>query len=105
MIAVKTTGDGCYLVSMNGNVEDLGHNECQMLMDGVMSFLRPHKDIAINLEGVKAIDDKGFFVLSELMMVAKKSRCYIQFFNIEPNLLNKIAGLTQKMNFTQREVE
>ena len=105
MFTIKKTGEGSYLVSLNGQKKDLGHIECHTLKKEVTPILKPHKEITVNIEGVKTIDDRGFHILNELMNVARKSRCNIQFFNIDPDLLTKISSLTQKVNFTHKEVE
>ena len=105
MFTIRKTGEGYYLVTLTGSKENLGHNECHMLKKEISPILKPHKEITINIEGVKTIDERGFHILNELMNVAKKSRCHIQFINVDANLLAKISDLTHKVNFTYKEAE
>lgn len=105
MLTIKKTGEGYYLASLTGHKEKLGRNECHMMKKEIMTILKPHREITININGIKSIDKGGFNILHELKNVADRNKCKLRFINVEPSLTSKISGLTDKKIQPQKEVE
>lgn len=105
MLAIKKTGEGYYLVSLTGHKVELGRNECHMLKKEIMAILKPHREITINIKGIKSIDNGGFNILHELKNVAERFKCKIRYINVEPEIATKVSGLTEKKVKPQKELE
>ncbi len=105
MLTIKKTGEGYFLASLTGHNEELGRNECHMIKKEIMPIIKSHREISINLKGIKSIDNGGFNILHELKGVSDKNGCKLRFINVEPVLTTKIAGLTDKKAQLQKEFE
>jgi len=96
MLTIKETGVGYYLASLTDHSANLGRLECNLIKKEIRPILKPHREITINIKGIKTIDSLGFSILRELKLLADASRCKIRFINAEPSIAGKIAVLTQK---------
>lgn len=105
MFIIKKTGEGYYLVSLAAPRTELRRNECHFLRKEIMTILKPHREISINIKGVKAIDKGGYLILQELRNVADRYHCKIRFINVEQGLSAKISSLTTKTIQPQEEPE
>jgi len=105
MFTIKKTGEGYYLVSLASPKTELRRNECHFLRKEIMTILKPHREISVNLKGVKAIDKGGYMILQELKHIADRYKCNIRFINVDPLLTAKISSLTAKKSQPQEELE
>lgn len=105
MFIIKKTGEGYYLVSLAASRTELRRNECHFLRKEIMTILKPHREISINIKGVKVIDKGGFTILQELKNVADRYHCKIRFINVEPGLSAQISSLLTKAIQPQEEPE
>jgi hypothetical protein len=103
MFTIKKTGEGYYLVSLAAPIKEMRRNECHLLRKEIMPILKPHREISVNIHGVKTIYKGGFTILEELKSVADRYRCNIRFINVDPGLASKIASLTAKKVQPQEE--
>ena len=63
MFTIKKTGDNYYLASLKTNQDSLGRTECNHLKHEIQQLIKPHREITINLKGVKSINREGFRIL------------------------------------------
>lgn len=103
MVSIKKTGEGYYLASLETQTEELGRNSCYLIKKELSSIVRPHRDITIDVKGVKSINSGGYKLLQELMDMSKTKRCKIKFINVESGISNQISRLMGK--FAEKEVE
>jgi ABC-type transporter Mla MlaB component len=96
MLAIKKTGEGYYLATLTGEKEELGRNECHLMKKELMTLLKAHHEITVNVKGIKSIASGGFHILHELKNIADARRCKIRFINAEPSVETILAELTQK---------
>ncbi len=96
MLIIKKTGEGYYLASLTAPIEKLGSRECNLIKKEIRTVLKPHREISINIKGVKSIENRGFHNLSELKHLSDASRCKLRFINVEPSLAAKITELFEK---------
>ena len=105
MLTIKKTGEGYYLASLTGSYDALGSKECHLIRKEIRTVIKPHREISINIKGIKSIDSRGFNILLELTDLADASRCKIRFLNAEPAVSAKIAQLTEKRSQLKGELE
>jgi len=105
MLSIKKTGEGYYLASLTGHNVDLGKSECQLIKKEIMAVLKPHREITINIKGVKNIENGGLTILHELKIVADASKCKLRFIHAEPQLAAKISRFTERKIQPQKEPE
>lgn len=105
MLSIKETGVGYYLASLKVNIEDLGRIECNLIKKEIGAILRPHREITINIKGIKSIDSRGFSILGEMKHLADASRCKVRFINAEPTIASKLSALTQKSSQQHDKLE
>jgi len=105
MLSIKETGVGYYLASLTGHSEVLGRIECILIKKEIRPVLKPHREITINLKGIKSIETPGFNILRELKLIADASRCKIRFINAEPAIAGKLAVLTKKSSQQHNQLE
>jgi ABC-type transporter Mla MlaB component len=103
MLSIKKTGEGYYLVSLTGHNDNLGKSECLLIKKEIMAVLKPHREITINIKGVKNIENGGLNILHELKNVADGSKCKLRFINAELSVINKIAAFTEKKVENQKQ--
>ena len=96
MFSIKKTGEGYYLASLRTSQEILGRAECNHLKHELLQVLKPHREISIDLKGVKSIHREGFRILEEIVRKADHKRCRIRFINVYPMIKSSISKLTEK---------
>jgi hypothetical protein len=95
MLTIQRTGEGYYLVSLTGHKDKLGRIECYLMKKEIMTILKPHREISINMKGIKSIYNGGYIILHELKNQAENSKCKLRFINAEPSVYVKITGLNE----------
>jgi anti-anti-sigma regulatory factor len=96
MFSIKKTGEGYYLASLRTSLEVLGREECNHLKHELLQELKPHREISIDMKGVKNIQREGFRIIKEMVRQADQKRCRIRFININPMITASISKLSQK---------
>ncbi len=97
MIAIKKNGEGYYLATLDSPMEELSRANCYLIKKELTSIVRPHRNITIDIKGVKLINGGGFTMLQELVDMARTKRCKIKFINVEDKISTQISKLMGKM--------
>jgi ABC-type transporter Mla MlaB component len=96
MLTIKKTGEGYYLASLAGHNEALGRIECNLIKKEIRTVMKPHREVTINVKGIKSIDKRGFQILLELQHIADANRCKVRYINADPAVAQKLRDLTEK---------
>jgi len=96
MLTIKKTGEGYYLASLTGHNDVLGRIECNLIKKEIRPIVKPHREVTINIKGIKSIDNRGFTILQELQHIADAGRCKLRYINAEPAVAQKLRELAEK---------
>ena len=96
MFSIKKTGEGYYLATLTNNQEVLSRIECNHLKRELSQIVKPHREISINIKGVKSINKEGYRILEELKWLADQRNCKIRYINVDPLISASISKLTEK---------
>jgi anti-anti-sigma regulatory factor len=105
MVTIKKTGEGYYLATLAGNKTELGRNECHLIKRELSPIIKPHREITLDIKGVKSIDTGGYKILREFNTLVVSRRCRFRFINIDPTLTHKISGLNGRRVPEQSEFD
>lgn len=95
MVSIKKTGEGYYLASLNGKLEVLDRNAAYLIRKEIITLMKPHREISLDLKGVSKIESGGFKILQELKSLMENRKCKLRFINVEATLLGKISDLNK----------
>lgn len=98
MIKIKKTGEGYYLVTLAEQITDLGKIVCSSIKKEIEVVIKPHREITIDLKGVKTIDSRGVNILHELKTHASEIKCKLKFINIDTLIASKISKIQHGLN-------
>ncbi len=93
MIKIKKTGEAYYLVSLTEKINDLSKNICDSIKKEIEVVIKPHREITIDLKGVKTIDNRGVNIFQELKTNATAIKCKLKFINIDSSIAQKISKI------------
>ncbi|MBN1182418.1 MAG: STAS domain-containing protein [Bacteroidales bacterium] len=96
MLIIKKTGEGYYLASLANGYVKLGRTECHKLKRDLSEIVKPHREISVDLKGIKEIDPGGMKILYELRNNAGNKKCTIRFINIDSGISVDINGPKKK---------
>lgn len=105
MFSISKTGEGYYLASLKIHQKALGRIECNHLKHQLLQVIKPHREISINMHGVKSIHKEGLRILQEMKKYADLKNCRIRFINVDPMIAVSILKLTEKKVQYQDEIE
>jgi len=105
MITIKKTGEGYYLGSLAGHRELLGRHECHLIKQELAPIIKPHREITLDIKGVKQIDRGGFEILQEMKLLADHKNCKLRFINPDKLIAEKISELNRKKVMPLEESE
>jgi anti-anti-sigma regulatory factor len=94
MITISKTGEGYYLVSLQGKPELLGKNSCLLIKNEILVLMKPHREISLDFKGVIKIDPAGYEILHELKSLMDEKKCKLRFINIDSSISKKSIGIT-----------
>ncbi len=95
MVSLTKTGKGCYLASLPIDIEDLNRDNSLLIKKKLFPFISPHREITIDMNGVKTISHGAYRIIGEMQNKAKTKKCAIMFINTLPSLS---AQLLRKAN-------
>lgn len=98
MIQIKKTGEGYYLATLGGRINELGRQECQLIKRDLTPIIKGHREISIDMKGVNIINEGGIMVLGHLKELAENRKCRLRFINVAPVLNSKITSLIAVKN-------
>lgn len=105
MFSINKTGEGYYLASLRIHQKALGKIECNHLKQELFQVIKPHREISINMNGVKSIHKEGLRILKEIKQSADLKNCRIRFINVDPLIAVSILKLTEKKVQYHDEIE
>jgi anti-anti-sigma regulatory factor len=105
MFSISKTGEGYYIATLRTNNTVLKRVECTQLKHALSDVVRPHREISIDIKGIKAIEKEGFRILEELKKRADTKNCRIRFINVDPQVSPAVKKLSEKKVQLQDEIE
>lgn len=96
MIDIRKTDEHQYLATFSNKVDVLDRHNFHNVKKRLASYVKPHREITLDLDGIKLIDNGGYKILQELLNMAYTKRCKFEFINAEFSLPNKILKLSDK---------
>ena len=105
MLLIKKTGEGYYLASLTGKIKELGISECHIIKREILVVIKSHREVTLDINGIKNIDKGGLKILSELMSHAENKKCKLRFINVDSSLNKKISELTGKKVMQRNEID
>ena len=96
MLIIKKTGEGYYLANLANKYEILGRNECHKIKNELKEIVKPHREISLDIKGVKNIDMAGLKILFELKTIAENKKCKVRYINMEHKLAMDFTGFQSK---------
>ena len=105
MVRINKTGEGYYLATPIISDEILSRAVCNQLKREVSQIIKAHREISIDIRGIKSINREGFKILQELQYHATQKRCKLKYINVDPVVYPNIAKLTEKKVYLENELE
>ena len=96
MFNIKKTGEGYYLATMETSQSMLRRVECTHLKHALSEVIKPHREISINIKGIRSIEKEGYRILEELARRADQKNCRLRFINVDPLVSPAITKLSEK---------
>jgi anti-anti-sigma regulatory factor len=105
MISIRKTGEGYYLVSSGNSHSVLKRVECTRLKHALTEVIKAHKEISVDIKGIRSIEQEGFRILEDLVRNAEKKKYRIRFINVDPQVSPAIKKLHEKKVELQDEFD
>ena len=105
MFTIRKTGEGYYLATMGTSQSVLKHMDCARLKHALKEVVRSHREISIDIKGIKGIEHEGYRILEDMLRNAEKKQCRIRFINVDPQVSPAIKKLFEKKPQLQDEFE
>ena len=105
MLNIKKTGEGGYLITQANRTEKLDRNNSYLIKKERSSIVKPHREIIVDIKGVKSINSRGYKIIQELLNMGHAQKCKIKFINAESSVSNKLSTQTGKISTLQEEFE
>lgn len=96
MINIKKTGEGYYLATPGTGVSVLKRVDCTRLKFALSDVIKPHREISIDIKGIRSIEPEAYRILEEMKMHADRKSCRIRFINLDPQVAPAIKKLQEK---------
>lgn len=93
MISISKTGEGYYLVSFGPGQSILKRGDCTQLKHRLSELFKPHREISIDIRGIRGIEKEGFRILEDIKLRADQKKCRIRFINVDPQVSPAIKKL------------
>ncbi len=103
MITIIKTSQGCYLATLTDSKEELTRKECHHIKHQISAFIKPEREITLDLKGVKILDIPGYKILKELKQLTDSRKCILRFTNVEEEITKKIAGISGRKVLEQNK--
>ena len=88
MLNIKKTGEGHYLATLINRTEELDRNNSYLIKKELSSIVKPHREITVDIKGVKSVNNGGYKMIHDLLNMADTKKCKIKFINAEPSVSN-----------------
>jgi len=105
MISIRKTGEGYYLATMGTSQSVLKHMDCTRLKHALAEVVRAHREISVDIRGIRGIEQEGYRILEDIMRNAEKKKCRIRFINVDPRVSPAIKQLSERKAQLQDEFE
>lgn len=92
MLSITRTGEGYYLATLRGKPESLTRSDTQLIRQELISIMKPHREISLDLKGVIRIVPGGLKILYELKHLMESRNCRLRLINLNTSLSVKIAA-------------
>jgi len=103
MIKIRKTGEGYYLatpICINGI---LSRNDCNQLKRELSVIIKSHRNISIDVRGIKVINREGLKILQEMQSLAVQKKCNLKYINADLLIQPLITTLSEKKVALQDE--
>lgn len=105
MFKVRKTAEGYYLATMSTSNTVLKRVDCTLLKHALSDVLKPHREISIDIRGVRSIEIEGFRILEDLKRRADMKNCRLRFINVDAHVSPAIKKLMERKAQLQDELE
>jgi ABC-type transporter Mla MlaB component len=103
MAKITKTGEGYYLATPTSKDGVLGRNDCNQLKRELSQIIKSHREISIDVRGIKSINREGLKILQEMQHLADQKECKLKYINVDLLIQHHLAGLSEKKVTLQDE--
>ena len=96
MFSIQKTGEGYYLATLRSVHSVLKRVDCTHLKHVLSDVMKAHREIAIDIRGIRSIEKEGYRILEEIKKHADLKNCKIKFINVDPQVSPAIKKLLEK---------
>lgn len=93
---IRKTGEGYYLATPTSINGILSRNDCNQLKRELSMIIKSHREISIDVRGIKAINREGLKMLQEMQYLAVHKKCKLRYINADLLIQPLITKLTEK---------
>ena len=105
MLSIRKTGEGYYLATLETSHSVLKRADCTRLKHTLADVIKAHREISVDIKGIRSIEQEGYRILEEMIQNAEKKKCRIRFINVDPQVSPAIKKLHEKKVQLQDEFE
>lgn len=105
MLNINKTGEGYYLATLGSSHSVLKRVDCTRLKHALSDVIKAHREISVDIKGIRSIEQEGYRILEEMVRNADKKKCRIRFINVDPQVSPAIKRLHEKKVQLQDEFE
>ena len=105
MFSVRKTAEGYFLASLSSSHTVLKRVDCTQLKHALSDVVKPHREISIDIRGIRSIEIEGFRILEDLKRRADMKNCRLRFINVDANVSPAIKKLMERKVQLQDELE
>jgi hypothetical protein len=96
MVQIRKTGEGYYLAIPTSKDGTLSRNDCNQLKRELSLIIRSHREISIDVRGIKAINREGLKILQEMHELSAQKKCRLRYIHVDVLIQPHITRLTEK---------
>jgi len=103
MIKIRKTGEGYYLATPSSINGIMSRNDCNQLKRELSMIIKSHREISIDVRGIKVINREGLKILQEIQNLVVHKKCKLRYINVDLMIQPLITTLSEKKVALQDE--